>query len=146
MPPARAGVPLPHFTATQELFRAGDLTLTAGSDTVTADTANEATTPATPGGLVDVSSAGNGLLVVSVGAVSGTTPQLAVFFDVEDGFGNWALVSDATSVNGAAITAAGTYSGSLSTATVAAYNGRVRWTVSGTDPSFSDVSFTIFGR
>lgn len=144
MPPARSGVPLPNFTATQELFRADGLALSGSSDTVTANTPNGVN--GTAGGVIDVSSVSNGLLVVHVGAASGTTPSLAVFFDVQDSFGNWALVSNATSVNGTAITAAGLYAGNLAAGTVAAYNGRIRWTITGTTPSFTGVSFSLFGR
>ena len=54
--------------------------------------------------------------------------------------------ADVTGILAAAITAAGTYAGPLSTATLAAYNGRLRWAITGTTPSFSGVSFDIYGR
>ena len=92
----------------------------------------------------DVTSANN--LIVSVSAVSGTgTPTLAVFFDVEDAYGNWVTVSNATSISGTALTATGTTSGNLSATSIAAFNGRIRWTVTGTNPSFT-CSLDLFGR
>jgi len=144
MPPARAGVPEPGFTATQELFRACELTLAASSDTVTADITNQVSQAG--GGVVDVSSVSNGLLVVGVAAVSGTTPELAVFFDVEDAYGNWCLVSNATAISGATLGFPGTVYGNISDGYSLTYNGRIRWVLTGTSPVFSGVSFSLFGR
>ena len=94
-----------------------------------------------------MSSVANGVLIVNVGAVSGTgTSMLALFFDAGDAFGNWVQVSAATSFNGAGITAAGLYTGNVSTGDILAFNGRIRWTVTGTTPSFTGVSFNIYGR
>jgi len=144
MPPALSGVPMPNFTASQELFRADGLTLAASSNTVTAATVNQVNGVAT--GVINVQSAGNGLLIVNVSAVSGTgTPTLAVFFQVEDAYGNWVTVSNATSIGGTAITGTGTVAGPLSANSIAAYNGRISWTVAGTTPSFT-ASFDLFGR
>ena len=145
MPAARAGVPEPSFTAAQELFRADGLTLNANSDTVTADVVNQVTGKA--GGVIDVSSVSNGLLVVNVLGVSGTTPGLAVFFDVQDSFGNWCLVSNATAISGAVLTSTGTVYGNINNGYVLTYNGRIRWTVTGTgSPAFTGVSLSLFGR
>lgn len=144
MPPARAGVPEPGFTATQELFRASLLTLSASSDTVTANVTNQVNGAA--GGVIDVSSVSNGLLVVGVTAVSGTTPELAVFFDVQDAYGNWCLVSNATAISGATLGFPGVVYGNISSGYNLTYNGRIRWVLTGTSPLFSGVSFSLFGR
>lgn len=146
MPPARSGVPAPSFTPAQELFRADGLTLSSpGSDTVTAGVVNQVTGPGT--GLVDVSSVSGGLLTVNVRGISGTTPGLAVFFDVQDAYGNWCLVSNPTAISGAVLTSTGTVYGNITTGYVLTYTGRIRWTVTGTgSPTFTGVSFSLFGR
>ena len=144
MPPALSGVPFPNFIPSQELFRADGLVLTAAGNTVTGTVLNQVNGVTT--GVINVQQVANGLLIVSVSAVSGTgTPTLAVFFDVEDYYGNWVTVSNATSIGGTAITGTGTVIGPLSANTVAAFNGRISWTVSGTTPSFT-ASFNVFGR
>ena len=144
MPPALSGVPMPNFTATQELFRADGLVITAAGNTVTGTTTNQVNGVTT--GIINVQQVANGLLIVNVSAITGSsTPTLAVFFDVQDAYGNWVTVSNATSIGGTAITATGTVAGPLSANTVAAYNGRISWTVSGTTPSFT-ASFDVFGR
>jgi hypothetical protein len=143
-PSGLPGVPAPNFTVTRELFRADGLVLTAGGNTVTAATANQVSGVAT--GVIDVSAVANGLLIVSTSAVSGTgTPTLAVFVDVQDYFGNWVLVSNSTSIGGTAITATGTAQGVISANAIAAYSARIRWTVTGSTPSFT-CSFDLFGR
>ena len=144
MPPALSGVPFPNFIPSQELFRADGLVLTAAGNTVTGTVLNQVNGVTT--GVINVQQVANGLLIVSVSAVSGTgTPTLAVFFDVEDYYGNWVTVSNATSISGTALTATGTTSGNLTSTSIAAYNGRIRWTVTGTTPSFT-CSFDLFGR
>lgn len=127
----------------QELFRASGLTLTTSSDTVTAGTVNVVTGTALP---MDISMVSNGLLVVNVGSATGTTPVLSVFFDAMDFFGNWALTSNATSINGSTITTGGTYAGAISNPGVLTRFGRIRWTITGTTPSFNAVSFSLYGR
>lgn len=140
-------MPNPFATQTiqpsQELFRASGLTLTANGDTFTANTVNAVTGLA---GAFDISQVSNGLLVVNVASVTGTTPVLSVFFDAADFFINWALVSNATSINGSTITAAGVYAGAISNPGVLTKIGRIRWTVTGTTPSFNGVSFSLYGR
>lgn len=145
IPPPRAGVAAPVITAAQELFRADGLTLSSSSDTVTANTRNQANGQS--GGLIDVSAVSNGLLVVNVAGVTGSTPGLAVFFDVRDAYGNWCLVSNATAISGAVLNSTGTVWGNISNGYVLPYAGRIRWTVTGTaGPSFTGVSFSLFGR
>jgi len=145
-PPQRAGVPMPTFTATQELFRAEALTLTSGtSDNITANVLNRVTNQS--GAVIDVSSVSNGLLVVNVTGLSGTGPGLAVFFDVQDAVGNWCLVSNATAISGAVLNSTGTVYGNISSGYALTYSGRIRWTVTGTgSPQFTGVSFSLFGR
>ena len=144
MPTALSGVPFPNFIPSQELFRADGLVLTAAGNTVTGTVTNQVNGVTT--GVINVQQVANGLLIVNVAAVSGTgTPTLAVFFDVEDAYGNWVTVSNATSISGTALTATGTTSGNLTATSIAAYNGRIRWTVTGTTPSFT-CSFDLFGR
>jgi hypothetical protein len=145
-PPVRAGVPLPNFVATQELFRADGLTLNSNSDTVTSNVKNQLNNQTS--GYIDVSSVSNGLLVVTVAnAPTGTNPALAVFFDVVDAYGNWWLTSNATAISGAALQFAGTVAGNISTGYNLTYSGRIRWTITGTaSPTFTGVSFSLFGR
>jgi hypothetical protein len=145
IPPARSGVSMPHFTPSQELFRADGLTLNSSSDTVTANVTNQVN--GATGGLIDVSSVSNGLLVVNVNAASGTTPGLAVFFDVQDAYGHWCLVSNSTAISGAVLNTAGTVYGQISNGYNLTYAGRIRWTITGTgSPTFSGVSFSLYGR
>ncbi|GAB2695952.1 hypothetical protein [Kitasatospora kifunensis] len=146
IPPPRAGVPMPNFTATQELFRADGLTLNGNSDTVTANVKNQVNNAT--GGLIDVSSVANGLLVVNVAnAPSGSSPGLAVFFDVQDAYGNWCLTSNPTAISGAVLNFAAVVYGQISTGYNLTYAGRIRWVVTGTGgPMFSGVSFSLFGR
>lgn len=144
MPPALSGVPVPNFIASQELFRTDGLVITTGGNTVTGTVPNQVNGVTT--GIINMQQAGNGLLIVSVSAVSGSgTPTLAVFFDVQDSYGNWVSVSNATSIGGTAITGTGTVAGNISATSIAAYNGRIRWTVSGSTPSFT-CSLDLFGR
>lgn len=146
IPPARSGVPFPNFTATQELFRADGLTLNSNSDTVTANVTNQAN--GAKGGYIDVSSVSNGLLVVNASvAPTGTTPGLAVFFDVQDAYGNWYLTSNPTAISGAVLNFAAVVAGNISTGYGLTFAGRIRWVVTGTaSPTFSGVSFSLFGR
>ncbi|AHH98326.1 hypothetical protein [Kutzneria albida] len=132
-------------SVTAELFRASGLTLTgAGSDTVTAGTVNLVTGVAGP---IDISQVSNGLLVVNVAnAPTGTTPGLAVFFDVRDGNGNWVLVSNPTAISGAVLTTSGTVWGNISNGYQLTALGRIRWGLTGTTPSFTGVSFSLWGR
>ena len=144
MPPALSGVPMPNFIASQELFRADGLVLTAAGNTVTGTTTNQVNGVTT--GIINVQQVANGLLIINVSAVSGSsTPTLAVFFQVEDYFGNWVTVSNATSIGGSTLTGTGVVSGNMTATSISAYNARISWTVSGTTPSFT-VSFDVFGR
>jgi len=134
--------PAPTSAATQELFRASGLTLTDSSDTVTANTVNQATGKT---GVIDVSAVQNGLLVVSVNSVSGTTPGLAVFFDCQDAAGNWVQTSASTSIGGVVLSSSGYTYGIINNGYHLTHKGRIRWTVTGTgSPTFSGVTFSLF--
>lgn len=128
-----------------ELFKASGLTLNSSTDHVTAGVTN-ATTGRT--GAIDISRVSNGLLVVTIAdAPTGTNPTLAVFFDVADAYGTYVQTSPATSIGGAAVTAAGFTYGVINNGYQMTNLGRIRWTVGGTDtPTFTGVSFSIHGR
>jgi hypothetical protein len=128
-----------------ELFRASGLTLASNSDTVTA--ATPSTVPGSSAGAINLSRVSNGLLVVSTAnAPTGSSPTLAVFFDVRDAFGNWCQVSSATSIGGALLTTSGTTYGNISASYQLTDVGRIRWVLTGTTPSFTGVSFSLYGR
>lgn len=128
-----------------EIFRASGLTLDSSSNSVTAGTTN-ATTGRT--GAIDVSRISNGLLIVYVAdAPTGTNPTLAVFFDVLDATGSvWVQTSAATSIGGALLNSAGYTYGVINNGYVLSNQGRIRWELTGTTPSFTNVSFSIHGR
>lgn len=147
MPPARATQAFGSLSATTELFRAGGLAISASSDSVTAAVKNQVTGPENIGnGLIDLSSSGSGLLIVHVGAVSGTSPTLNFSLDVQDAFGEWATLTGAGGLFSTAISAAGSYVAALASVTLAAFNGRLSWTAGGTTPSFTGVSLNVYGR
>lgn len=129
-----------------ELFRASGLTLNSNSDTVTAGTVNLVNGSAA--GTIDISRITNGLLVVSTAnAPTGSTPALAVFFDVKDAFGNWCLVSNATAISGATLGSSGTTYGNIGNGYQLTDVGRIRWVVTGTSsPTFTGISFSLYGR
>lgn len=127
-----------------ELFKATGLTLNSSTDHITAGVTN-ATTGRT--GAIDISRISNGLLVVNIAdEPTGTTPTLALFFDVQDAHGNWVQTSPATSIGGVVVSAAGTTYGVINNGYQMTNLGRIRWTVGGTTPSFTGVSFSIHGR
>lgn len=128
-----------------EIFRATGLTLNSSTDHITASIVN-ATTGRT--GAIDISRVSNGLLVVTIAnAPTGTNPSLAIFFEVADAYGTYVQTSPATSIGGAAVTAAGYTYGVINNGYQMTNLGRIRWTVSGTDtPSFTGVSFSVHGR
>lgn len=127
-----------------ELFRAESLTLGSSTDHVTAGITNASTGRT---GAIDISRISNGLLVARIAdAPTGTTPTLAIFFDVADAFGNWVQTSPGTSIGGVVVSAAGTTYGVINNGYQLTNQGRIRWTVGGTTPSFTGVSFSIHGR
>ncbi|CAM5250872.1 hypothetical protein SGLAM104S_01630 [Streptomyces glaucescens] len=125
------------------LFKANGLTLNGSTDHVTAEITNGVTGRT---GAIDISRISNGLLVASVGNATGTSPTLAIFFDVQDAYGNWVQTSPATSIGGVVVSAAGTTYGVINNGYQLTNLGRIRWTVGGTTPSFTGVSFSIHGR
>lgn len=128
-----------------ELFRSTGLTLNSSTDHVTAGVTND-TTGRT--GAIDISRVGSGLLVVTVAnAPTGSSPTLAVFFEVQDAYGTWVQTSPAVSIGGALLTSAGFTYGLINNGYVLTNQGRIRWVVGGTgSPTFTGVSFSIHGR
>lgn len=130
----------------RELYRASGLTLDSSTNSVTAGLTN-ATTGKT--GAIPISHISNGLLIVTVAdAPTGTSPTLAVFFDVLDSTSStWVQTSSATSIGGALLNAAGYTYGQISNGYTLTNLGRIRWTIGGTNsPTFTGVSFSIHGR
>jgi hypothetical protein len=128
-----------------ELFRATGLTLNSSTNHITAGITND-TTGRT--GAIDISRVSNGLLVVTIAdAPTGTNPTLAIFFEVADAYGTYVQTSPATSIGGAAVTAAGFTYGVINNGYQMTNLGRIRWTVGGTGtPTFTGVSFSLHGR
>lgn len=128
-----------------EIFRASGLTMNTNSDTVTAGTINAVTGMS---GTINVSKISSGILVVSTAnAPTGSSPTLAVFFDVQDSYGNWCLTSNATAISGAVLTTSGTVYGQISSGYTLTDFARIRWVVGGTGgPSFTGVSLSLYGR
>jgi len=128
-----------------ELFRATGLTMNSSTDHVTASTVND-TTGRT--GAIDISRVSSGLLVVTVAnAPTGSSPTLAVFFDVADAYGTWVQTSSATSIGGALLTSTGYTYGQIGTGYTLTNLGRIRWVVGGTaSPTFTGVSLSLHGR
>ncbi|OXS35385.1 hypothetical protein [Streptomyces sp. XY006] len=126
------------------IFKASGLTLNSSTNHVSASVTNLVTNRAEA---IDISTVSNGLLVVHVGnAPTGTTPTLAVFFEVADEFGNWVQTSSATSIGGALLTSSGYTYGQISTGYTLGNQGRIRWELTGTTPSFTGVGFSVYGR
>jgi hypothetical protein len=128
-----------------ELFRATGLTLNSSTDSNTAGITNGTTGQTGP---IDISRVSSGLLVVTVAnAPTGTSPSLAVFFEVADAYGTYVQTSSATSIGGALLTSTGFTYGLINNGYVLTNQGRIRWVVGGTStPTFTGVSFSIHGR
>jgi hypothetical protein len=128
-----------------ELFRATGLTLNSSTDSNTAGITNGTTGQTGP---IDISRVASGLLVVTVAnAPTGTSPTLAVFFEVADAYGTYVQTSSATSIGGALLTSTGFTYGLINNGYVLTNQGRIRWVVGGTSsPTFTGVSFSIHGR
>jgi hypothetical protein len=126
------------------IFKASGLTLNSNTNHISASVTN-AVTGRVEG--IDISTISSGLLVVHVGnAPTGTTPTLAVFFEVADEFGNWVLTSNATAISGAVITSSGYSYGQITNGYTLGNQGRIRWALTGTSPSFTGVGFSLYGR
>lgn len=98
-------------------------------------------------GAIDVSDITVGHLVVFVTAVTGTTPTLNVFWDNQDANGNWIL----SLVSLTQLTAAPNYTHAVvGVPSPSGYPltaaGRIRWTVGGTNPSWTGVQMSLIGR
>jgi len=126
------------------LFKASGLTLNSTTDHVTAGTTNGVTGLA---GAIDISRISNGLLIASIGGTSGSSPTLALFFDVADAYGNWVQTSPGTAIGGVVVTGAGTTYGVINNGYQMTNSGRIRWTIGGTgSPTFTSVSLSVYGR
>ncbi|MGW5616274.1 hypothetical protein [Streptomyces sp. NPDC003877] len=126
------------------IFKASGLTLNSSTNHIGASVTNSVTNRTEA---IDISTISNGLLVVHVAnAPTGTTPTLAVFFEVADEFGNWVQTSSATSIGGALLTSSGYTYGQISTGYTLGNQGRIRWALTGTTPSFTGVGFSLYGR
>lgn len=157
MPPSRSTAAFGSLLASQELFRADGLSISANGDTVSASVVNQVLGPVNNGsgpsnlgpGLIDVSAIGQGLLIVNVAnAPAGTSPTLNFQLMVQDAYGHYAAVTVQTGgiFGSTPITAAGTYAAALSSAVIAAYTAKLAWTAGGTSPSFTGVSINVYGR
>lgn len=96
-------------------------------------------------GALSTSGIANGLLSVFVAGAAGTSPNLAVYFDVQDAAGQWITTGTLT-----AITSGPNFSfaqlGPGSGGYLITGTGRVRWVVTGTTPSFTGVTISLIGR
>lgn len=80
------------------------------------------------------------LTVYVKGSVSGTTPSMTVTYEQQDGLGNYITIAQLT-----ALTAAGYVTALLGETLPLTDTGRIRWTVTGTTPSFGDTDITLVG-
>ncbi|MET7437815.1 hypothetical protein ACFYQQ_01220 [Streptomyces sp. NPDC005496] len=126
------------------IFKASGLTLNSSTNHISAAVPNSVTNRTEA---IDISAVSSGLLVVHVAnAPTGTSPTLAVFFEVGDEFGNWVQTSSATSIGGALLTSAGYTYGQISSGYSLGNQGRIRWALTGTSPVFTGVGFSLYGR
>ncbi|WP_432019909.1 hypothetical protein [Streptomyces sp. 1222.5] len=127
------------------IFKASGLTLNSNTNHITASVTNSVTNRVEA---IDISTISSGLLVVHVpNAPTGTSPTLAVFFEVADEFGNWILTSNATAISGATINTSGFTYGQITNGYTLGNQGRIRWAVGGTSsPTFTGVGLSLYGR
>ena len=81
------------------------------------------------------------LTAYAKGAVSGADALLVVTYEQQDGLGNYITIKQLAN-----IIAAGYSTGLLGVDIPISAAGRVRWTVTGTDPQFLDVDITLMGH
>ncbi|MCT9092850.1 hypothetical protein N4G70_28855 [Streptomyces sp. ASQP_92] len=96
-------------------------------------------------GTLDTSSVANGILSVFVTGVTGTTPSITVYYDVQDAAGYWLTTQTLTAITSGPNFTFGSI-GPGSGGYIFTSKGRVRWVVSGTNPSFTGVSISLIGR
>lgn len=93
----------------------------------------------------DISEVSTGFLAASVGTPTGTSPNITFSLQIKDVMGNYYQAVALT-----ALTAAGTQSASVGPGTtnqvVLTNLARIRWVVTGTNPSFPSVGFAFHGR
>lgn len=111
------------------VFASGPQTITASGDS----------------GALNTSGIASGLLSVFVAGATGTSPSLAVYYDVQDAEGQWLTTGTLTPITSGpnfAFAELGPGSGGyLITGT-----GRIRWVVTGTTPNFTGVTISLIGR
>lgn len=97
-------------------------------------------------GSIDTTYCANALLSVFVASVTGTTPSLTVYYDVQDAAGQWLTTATLTAITSGpnfAFSNVGPGSGGY----IITSRGRVRWVVAGTaSPTFSGVTISLIGR
>jgi hypothetical protein len=107
--------------------------------------ASQTITASGDSGVLDTSSVANGILSVFVTGVTGTTPSITVYFDVQDAAGYWLTTQTLTAItSGPNFTFASIGPGSGGY--ILTGKGRVRWVVTGTNPSFTGVTISLIGR
>jgi hypothetical protein len=93
----------------------------------------------------DTSDVENALFSVFVAGATGTTPSMTVTLEVLDGAGNYITTAQLT-----AITSGPNYAtlalGPGANGYIFTSRARVRWTVTGTTPSFTGVGISLIGR
>lgn len=127
------------------IFKASGLTLNSSTNHVSAGVTNAQTGRIEA---IDISTISSGLLVVHApNAPTGTSPTLAVFFEVADEFGNWVLTSNATAISGAVLNSSGYTYGQITNGYTLGNQGRIRWTIGGSaSPTFTGIGFSLYGR
>lgn len=99
-------------------------------------------------GPLDFSAISSGLASIFVNGVTGTsTPTLTCFIDVLDANGHWLTIATI----GVGLTSGpnftfGVFGPIAGSGYVLTGTGRLRWTVTGTTPSFTGVDFSVIGR
>lgn len=80
----------------------------------------------------------------TISAVSGTTPSLTLILERQGADGNWYQVFASSAITAAGVVSASLGAG-LSTAVAFGQTVRVRWTITGTTPSFT-VTHSLIGK
>ncbi|MEV5944235.1 hypothetical protein [Streptomyces sp. NPDC051994] len=107
--------------------------------------ASQTITASGDSGALDTTSVANGILSVFVTGATGTTPSITVYYDVQDAAGYWLTTQTLTAItSGPNFTFASLGPGSGGY--ILTGIGRVRWVVTGTNPSFTGVTISLIGR
>src|SRR5689334_7736834 len=87
-------------------------------------------------GILDTTGVANGLFSVFLTGATGTNPSVTFNFDVQDAAGNWITTASLTAITSGPNYAFGSL-GPGSGGYILTGKGRVRWVVTGTNPSFT---------